>query len=173
MIRMLFGLTLSLPAAALLAGVLLAGQQAAAEPSEASRGFLAQAAAGGEFELAASEVALERGGAALQPLAHQLLADHATVGERLAELAAERGIELPSGPDASGQQLLDRLRSVPASEFDAIFLQQQQAAHESAAALFAGYASAGDDPALRAFAAEVLPTLNAHLDDIEALIAAQ
>ena len=69
--------------------------------------------------------------------------------------------------------MLARLREVSASDFDALWLRQQQTAYESALALFAGYASEGDDPALRAFAAEVLPTLNAHLDDIEALLVTQ
>jgi len=166
MIRLLLVLAILLPSG-------LASAVARAEPSQASRGFLEQAALLGQYELLASDVALERGGATLQPLANLLLADHAAVGARLAQLAAERGLELPADPGAGEEQMLERLRGVSANDFDALWLQQQQTAYENAIALFAGYASEGDDPALRAFAAEVLPTLNAHFDDIKALLVTQ
>ena len=166
MLRLLRVLALLLPAA-------LASTAARAEPSQASRDLLEQAALLGQYQLLASDVAIERGGAQLQPLANLLLADHAAVGARLAQLAAERGIDLPAKPGPGEEQMLARLREVSASDFDALWLRQQQTVYESALALFAGYASEGDDPALRAFAAEVLPTLNAHLDDIEALLVTQ
>ena len=77
MLRLLRVLALLLPAA-------LASTAARAEPSQASRDFLEQAALLGQYQLLASDVAIERGGAQLQPLANLLLADHAAVGARLA-----------------------------------------------------------------------------------------
>lgn len=81
------------------------------------------------------------------------------------------GAALPDKPDAAQLKRLDDLEAVSAAAFDRRFLDSQRIAHESAVRLFADYAETGDDPVLRAYAAEVLPTLRAHLADVETLSA--
>lgn len=151
--------------------LLLAAWPARAQPSDATRQFLDQAAAGGLFEVAAATLAEARGSATLQPLARRLLADHETINRRLAELGQAMGAALPDKPDAAQLKRLDDLEAVSAAAFDRRFLDSQRIAHESAVRLFADYAETGDDPVLRAYAAEVLPTLRAHLADVETLSA--
>jgi putative membrane protein len=63
--------------------------------------------------------------------------------------------------------MLEQLRSTPPGGFDAAYMTMQAQAHEEAIALFSGYASNGDDPALRNFAARTLPTLENHARMVE------
>ncbi len=87
----------------------------------------------------------------------------------LAALALERGVTPPVTPGPMQEKTLGELPEISASTFDRRYLESQQGAHEAAIALFASYAEGGDDPVLRAYAAEVLPTLRAHLADVETL----
>lgn len=146
---------------------------ALAESDAEARNFLERAALADRFEIASAEIALERGGQTLQPLANLLLADHQATTARLTELADEYGLQLPDAFEPGSENLLKRLREVSAADFDRTFLEQQLAAHEAAVALYGGYATEGQEASLRAFAAEVLPVLNAHLDKIKALLATQ
>ena len=50
--------------------------------------------------------------------------------------------------------------------FDKAYIEAQYKAHVETADLFKAYAQGGEDTRMRAFAAELLPTLQAHLDHV-------
>ena len=60
------------------------------------------------------------------------------------------------------QGQLEQLQSVEGEAFDRAYLTAQVAAHDEAVALFDVFSTQGQDSALRAFAAETLPTLQEH-----------
>ncbi len=59
--------------------------------------------------------------------------------------------------------MLNQLASASGRTFDALYVQMQVMSHQEAVAMFAAYAQGGTDPAMRAFAQSVLPSLQHHL----------
>jgi putative membrane protein len=61
------------------------------------------------------------------------------------------------------QQMLSQLQAAPEGTFDLAYRDAQVAAHQNAVTLFQNYATNGDNPTLRATAAQALPKLQQHL----------
>ena len=59
---------------------------------------------------------------------------------------------------------MEKLQKAKPEEFDAQYIAIQRQAHEEAVKLFSDYSKNGDDPKLKQFAADSLPTLEMHLD---------
>ena len=64
---------------------------------------------------------------------------------------------------------MEELQTAGPGQFDPVYVDIQRKAHESAIKLFSEYAESGDDPKLKQFAAETLPTLQSHLDHVKTL----
>ena len=129
--------------------------------------FVPNAAMSNMYEIQAADIALERAtGAEIKSLARTIKADHTAALDTLKGLAptAAPDVTLPNALDERRQGLIDNLRSASASDFDRIYLDQQIAAHEEAVTLMSGFRDNTDAPALAAYAADVLPKIQSHLD---------
>lgn len=168
----------SLFAAALLAAACAgpaAAQSVAPRPSPelaavplraADARFLLDAMASGVTEVRAGEIALERShDRAVRELARMLVHDHAQANAQLLRIAKDKGVALPRKPSHAERGMLAALRGVPASAFDAQFLQRAGVhAHREAIGLFhAQLLRADPDPQLEQFADATLPVLQKHL----------
>lgn len=169
---------LSLLAAALLAAVCAgpAAAQSVAPPVSpelaavplraADARFLLDAVASGVTEVRAGEIALERShDPAVRKLAKALVHDHTQANAQLLQIARDKGVAVPRKPSDSERGMLAALRGVPASAFDAQFLQRAGVhAHREAIGLFhAEVLLADPDPDLKKFADATLPVLEKHL----------
>jgi putative membrane protein len=128
--------------------------------------FLLDAMASGVTEVRAGEVALERShDPAVRKLAEALVHDHTQANARLLQIARDKGVAVPRKPSESERGMLAALRGVPASAFDAQFLQRAGVhAHREAIGLFhAEVLLADPDPDLKQFADSTLPVLEKHL----------
>ena len=105
----------------------------------------------------------------VKAFAKQMIHDHAASTVMLKSLAAKGGLTLPADTDARRTGMLDNLKSAAAGGFDKTYLDQQVAAHDEAATLMNGYSEHGGDPALKAFAAKIAPTVQGHLTMVKAL----
>jgi putative membrane protein len=65
--------------------------------------------------------------------------------------------------------MIDDLNAAHAEDFDKTYAKQQVSAHEKAADLFSKYADKGDNDAVKAFAAKVLPVIKQHLEEAKKL----
>lgn len=131
--------------------------------------FVAAAVPSNLFEIQSSELALQRTSTApVQQFAQKMIADHTAAGERLQAVLAEGGAVAapPMALDPPHQAMLTQLTNATAETFDTAYVNLQLQAHEEAVSLFSAYATSGDDPALRAFAAETLPVLQHHLSEV-------
>ena len=88
---------------------------------------------------------------------------------------AQRKIAKPSDMLPTDKQaMIDQLKATPrGSAFDNLYLSQQLQAHQQAWALHKGYATDGDDSALRPVAAQTVPVIESHLTMIKSLQSAQ
>jgi putative membrane protein len=145
-----------------------AGTSAAGMPqiTEASE-FVKQAAAGGEYEIRSSKLALKQSKSEdIKRIAQRLIDDHTKAGKELKTIVKDGGVKakIPEKLDQKHQAMMDDLKKTKgtAADFDKLYLDQQLSAHQDAIALFSGYAEGGDNDKLKNFAEKTLPTLQEH-----------
>jgi len=71
-------------------------------------------------------------------------------------------MQLPVQLDAEKSAMLNQMASTSGPQFDRLYGQAQRMGHQQALAMYQSYAQAGTDPALRQFAASVVPHLEHH-----------
>jgi putative membrane protein len=122
-------------------------------------GFRAMALQSDAFEIASSQLALQRSRSpAIRSFARQMVQDHTMTSQALG-VPAGSAVAL----DARHASMLNQLAPLGGRAFDAAYGQMQVMAHQEAVGMFAAYAQGGVDPAMRAFAQQVLPSLQMHL----------
>lgn len=132
------------------------------------RSFIDLAASGDMFELAASQVAKQRGvGGEVATFADQIIADHGATSAELKAVAASINMTVPTEMNGKHRSMLQTLNEAgPGNASTRAYVDGQRAAHNEAVALYTAYAQSGENPALKAFAQKHLPTLAAHLEHI-------
>ncbi|KQW67078.1 hypothetical protein ASE17_20305 [Phenylobacterium sp. Root77] len=127
--------------------------------------FIRDAAIGGMYEIQSSKLALTRSkNPDVRAAANMIIADHTAADEKLKALVASGKAPgpLPTGMDERRKGMLDNLTGASANDFDDRYLDQQTMAHHEALLAFNGYAQAGDNQDLKAFAAATAPKLEMH-----------
>lgn len=126
--------------------------------------FAGQAAASSRFEIESAQLAQEKANdQAVKDFAAMMIEDHTALAESLREAAAQANPPVTIDPqlNTSHRSQLERLRDVDAG-FDAIYLQQQVAAHERAVDLMREQAD-GNGP-FADFAAQAAAIIEQHLE---------
>ena len=139
-------------------------------------GYLAQAGSSDMFEIQSGQLALQASqNPAVQNFANMIIRDHTNSTQMLMAAAQSAHVTPPPAFMLPEQQaMLDQLRAAGTGyNFDSVFKQEQILAHQSALALHQGYAQGGDVPALRATAGQIVPVVQGHLVQAEALMVSQ
>lgn len=140
-----------------------AGDASAA--TSADQAFVGEAMRSNEDEIGLTQLATDKGGAALKSLAQMLHKDHMAMRDKLNAVAQGMSPPSPAAPPAD-------LASATGKDFDKRALTILRDAHESAVAKFT---AASNDSALsedvRTLAKDALPTLQGHLDKVKAALA--
>ena len=124
-----------------------------------AEGFRAMALQSDAFEISSSQLALQQSrNPAVRSFARQMIRDHSMTSQALG-VPAGSAVAL----DARHASMLNQLAPLSGRTFDAAYAQMQVMAHQEAVAMFTAYAQGGVDPAMRAFAQQVLPSLQMHL----------
>lgn len=134
--------------------------------------FADKAAISNAFEIETSKLAVKTSkNQAVLAFANSMIADHGKAGAAFkAAVGKAAGVTPPTDKlDEDHQKKLDDLKTKTGEDFDEAYIDMQQDAHNKAVDLFDNYANNGTDPALKAFAAETLPTLKAHKDTVDKL----
>jgi putative membrane protein len=140
----------------------------ASAPVSPTATFVAQAAFGNMFEIESSKLALERSKAApVKAFAQRMVDDHSAAAVKFKEAVLEAKLAMPPDKlDARHQAVLSELAGKQGDDFDKAYIEAQYKAHVETVELFKGYGQAGEDTRMRAFAAELLPKLEAHLQHV-------
>lgn len=140
--------------------------------------FVHDASALSAFEIASGKEALKRyegqnvsikQNIEVKHFANKMIKDHTAIAARLdAALATSNvGLTAEHMVDGAGQKQMDVLTSISKAEaFDEQYANIQKHVHEKLVTIYRNYAATGEDAALRAYAAEVLPTLEDHLKHV-------
>jgi putative membrane protein len=128
--------------------------------------FAAEAAGANMFEIESSRLALTKTKSeAVRNFANKMIADHTAAAGKFKKAIADAKMKAPAeGLDAKHKAIYDDLRKKDGEAFDKAYIQAQHKGHMEAVELFQSYAGGGDNPRLKQFAQEMLPTLRAHLE---------
>lgn len=103
-------------------------------------------------------------GTDVRDFAQRVSRDHSRAEARLRKLVVPRGVDLPAAPTGRHADLVTKLAGVPAANADEAYLMRFGVdAHKDAITLFERHAAEGRDPALTAYARDLLPMLREHL----------
>jgi putative membrane protein len=138
-------------------------------PVSANKGqlFVNTAAASDTFEIEASKLAESNGASAsVRKFAASMIKGHTDSTAKLKAAAASSSPPLTPDPTLSPaqQQTLDSLKAQKGVAFDSAYAEAQVNAHAEALGILRAYASDGDVPALKSFAASLVPIVTGHLN---------
>jgi putative membrane protein len=122
------------------------------------------------FEMESSRLALQRAQfPATRSFAERMVADHAKGSTHLSEVIAGSTLMMPTALDDEHAKMLARIVAASPAEFDAAYIMAQKTGHKAAVELMTNYSASGTEPALRAFAVEMLPVLRNHQNEVQAM----
>ena len=136
---------------------------AAPSASQTDQTFVAKVSQGGLYEVEAGKVAAMRG---VTPFAKDFGAmdahDHEGVNSELKQIAAMTGVPIKPGLNAEFTQRLDKLKAVPAAQFDDYYVGDMKQIHNNDEGLFLKEAEEGSGP-YKKFAHQTAVLVKAHL----------
>ena len=131
----------------------------------ADKKFVETIASAGLSEVQAAQLAQQKSqDQKIKDFAQDMITDHTANNKQLADLATQKGLTVPTAPDAKDQKQLDKLQSLEGKKFDRVYLKTQVHDHEKVLKLLQTEASDGADPDIKAFAQQTIPTVQKHLD---------
>jgi putative membrane protein len=134
--------------------------------------FVMQAAQTGMLEVQLGRLAVQRGSsAAVKQYGQQMVDEHTQKNQELMQLAMQKGQQVPTEMSSQNKALSDRLSRLSGTSFDAAYKQAMIDSHNQAIALFQAQSQQGQDPELKAWAAQTLPNLQAHLQMVNQMLA--
>lgn len=143
----------------------LAGAQ-----QEGAASFLKQAAETNLAEQEMAEVAQERAARKeVKEYAEHIQQEHERANEKLQSIADKKNVELPDEPSTMHQRQKERLSKLEGQAFDQAYLKAQVEAHQKAIKTFEQQAKAAQDPEVKQYAQQNLPTLREHLKQAQML----
>lgn len=132
--------------------------------------FVSNATESNVYEVEAGKIAQEKAQSAdVKAFGQQMVTDHTAMLNEMKPIITQAGFTPPAELDERRKGLLDNLRAASAAEFDQVYLDQQEAAHEEALTLMRGYAENGDNAALKDAAAKAAPKIEMHLQKVNQL----
>lgn len=163
---------MALAVAALISMPLAAQARTLGIGTETPQQFVEAAAMHSLYEIEASKVALERSqNPEVRKFAQDVINTHGPRSEAL-KTAIQTG-SAPSAPtamDSDHQDMVEKLKKAEGDKFDRIFLRQQTNSREDAIEVFERYAAKGENPALKAYATQALPSVKTTMTTAEGLL---
>lgn len=104
----------------------------------------------------------------IKNFAHKLTEDHTKALDEIKSIAQKKGITLPDSMNAKDQAEYDRLSKLSGDQFDKAYTRFMERDHHKDIAEFRREAEKGQDPDLKSYAANTVPTLESHLRMAEA-----
>jgi putative membrane protein len=132
--------------------------------SPADQKFVMKAAQGGMAEVQLGELAKEKGSSdAVKQFGQRMVDDHSKANDQLKQLAANKGVDLPSSLDAKDEATRTRLSKLSGDAFDRAYMKDMVADHTKDVSEFRRESQSAKDPDVKNFASQTLPTLEDHL----------
>jgi putative membrane protein len=144
---------------------------ASAQPvSDSAKQFMMTAAAAGNTEVQASQVALTMAKSdRVKNFANMMVNDHTNANNELKSMATRMNVTLPDSVMAKQHTELEALRKTPGKSFDKQYMDMMVKDHKEAVGLFRKGSQNLDNTDLKTWASNTLPKLQMHLDSAQAV----
>jgi putative membrane protein len=140
-----------------------AGLASAQSVSKADRAFVKKAAMGGMAEVAAGQIAADKGSNdQVKQFGQKMVADHTKANDQLKQIATAQSLPIPDS-DPKADKETTKLNGLGGAKFDKVYARMQLSDHKATIKLFEKEANSGQDPQLKQFAADTLPILQGHM----------
>lgn len=138
--------------------------------SDMDKKFMMDAGAGGNTEITASKVALDRSSNdRVKAYANMMISDHTKAGDELKSIASQKSVTLPDSVMPKQHAELDMLRKAPAKSFDKAYMSMMDKDHKETVAKFKMASEKCDNSSVRSFASKTLPAIQMHEDSVKAI----
>lgn len=137
-----------------------------------AQAFVNKVAASDRFEIEASKLGPSSAASAqVMDFSRQLVAAHTASTAKLKAIVAKdaSGIVIKDQLSPAQQATLEDMKSKKGYIFDAAYLAALTYGHDQALTELKNYAASGDNPALKEFAAGLIPTVTEHLEKAKSL----
>ncbi|PHM07804.1 DUF4142 domain-containing protein [Nostoc sp. 'Peltigera malacea cyanobiont' DB3992] len=139
--------------------------------SSLDRQFITEAAQGGLAEVQLGKLASQRGASdAVKQYGQRMVQDHTLANDQLKQLATQKGVTLPTSLNSKNKQVQQSLSKLSGAKFDRQYLNHMLQDHEKTVSLFQTEAEQGQDADVKAFAAQTLPILQEHHQQVRSLV---
>src|SRR5947209_17372406 len=132
--------------------------------------FVRKAAEGGLAEVELGKLAIQKASSDdVKKFGQRMVDDHTKANDQLKQLAQQKGVDLPSQPDAKDKATLDKLQKLSGEQFDKAYMQDMVKDHTKDVAEFQKESKSAKDPDIKNFASQTLPTLQDHLKEAKSI----
>jgi len=132
--------------------------------------FVLDAAIGGIMEVQAGQLAQQNAKSQrVKDFGGLMVADHTKANDELRSYASGHGITLPDSLPADKQKHINSMRKMQGSAFDKHYISMMTSDHQKVIAKFKKASENCDDAQLKTWATNTLPTLQKHLDSVQAI----
>jgi putative membrane protein len=132
--------------------------------------FAKDAALGGMAEVELGKLAAQKASRDdIKQFGQKIVDDHTKANDQLKEVASKENIPIPDALDSKHQARIDKLSKLSGENFDKAFVKDQIKDHQAEVRDFSAEAQGGQDPNVKTFASNVLPTLQQHLEQVKDL----
>jgi putative membrane protein len=136
----------------------------AASLSDKDKEFVTKASQGGMAEVSLGQMAAAKANNNdVKEFGNRMVTDHSKANDELKQLAANKGITLPTEPGADEKKTEDALSTKSGKAFDKAYMTDMVKDHEKDVAEFQKESKDAQDPELKAWVTRTLPTLQDHL----------
>jgi putative membrane protein len=148
------------------------GQQASA--NDPDKQFIKNAAIGNMAEMKLAQAAQDKAQSQeVKQLAQTMMQDHQQMQQQLQQTAQKVGVQLPQDLPQQMQDQIQSLSQLQGDQFDKHFVSAVKATHAAALSRFGDEAKIAQNDDVKQFAAQQLPTLQAHSQKIQSCAMAQ
>jgi putative membrane protein len=154
----------------LIVAGLLAASRAGAADTLSSKGtsFVKEASAGNQAEIALAQLAQQRAqNPEVKNLAQMLEQDHQKAQEKLQTIAQTHGLTLENSPTFSQKRTQAKLEKLNGAEFDQQYTKDMLEDHVADLKKFQKASESVEDADVKAYAQEMIPKLETHLQKAE------
>ncbi|MGZ3852154.1 MAG: DUF4142 domain-containing protein [Flavisolibacter sp.] len=137
---------------------------------KADSSFVMAAAVGGLMEVEAGKVAQDNAqNQRVKDFGGMMVADHSKANDELKSYASGHNITVPATLPAAKQKEVDALKNMKGAAFDKHYVSMMVEDHQKDVAEFKKQSTGAKDDQLKAWVTNTLPTLQKHLDSIQAI----
>jgi putative membrane protein len=136
--------------------------------SRQDKHFIMEAAQGGMMEVQLGQYAAQHAeNADVKAFGQRMVTDHSAANAKVADLARDKGVTVPTKLDKKMQKKVDKLTDKQGADFDKAYMEAMLKDHHEDIEAFEKEAKSGEDAQVKQLAKDVLPTLREHLQMAE------